>query len=95
MGVFPKSFPRADYIAGVIWPDAQASVWTRGGFLDGKDPARPCGLATSTLCRVGEEAAQARDADRRQNSEGSKSSKSDTTFQIIIKAYLSGKDKLA
>lgn len=95
MGLFPKSFPRADYIAGVMWPDAQASVWTRGGFLDGKDPARPCRLATSTLCSVGEEAAQARDADRRQNSEGAKSSKSDTTFQIIIKAYLSGKDKLA
>lgn len=63
--------------------------WERPG------PARLCGLATSTLCSVGEEAAQARDADRRQNSEGSKSSKSDTTFQIIIKAYLSGKDKLA
>lgn len=64
--------------------------------MDGKDMAWTCGLATSTLCNVGEEAAQARDTGCRQNSEGSKNSKSNITFQIIIiKAYLSGKDKVA
>lgn len=63
--------------------------------MDGKDTAWACGLAMSTLRSVGEAAAQARDTDCRQNSEGSKNAKSNITFQITIKAYLSGKDTLA